>query len=73
MRTIFKFRTKLESNAEIMKAIFEIKSIIDTICENKGLDDSHDLCLASNHLNSFLDALESQLIKKVAKQGSVSK
>ena len=42
----------------------EVKSIIDTIREDKGLDDAHDLSLSSNHLDSCLDALELQLTKE---------
>lgn len=39
----------------------EVKSIIDTIREDKNLEDDHDLSLSSNHLDLFLDAFEIQL------------
>ena len=55
-----KFRTKQMSDKKIYKEMMKVKGIIDTIAEEKGLDDSHDLCLASNHLNNFLDAIEAQ-------------
>lgn len=60
MRSVYN-RPKSKTNAEIFKTIMECKSLIDTIREEKGLDDGHDLSLASNHLDNFLDAIETQL------------
>lgn len=51
---------KYSNDESIVKIVMRVKSEIDTIREVKGLDDSHDLSLASNHLDSFLDAIESQ-------------
>ena len=48
------------SNTVIYRRVMEAKSLLDTIAETKGLDADHDLCLASDRLDSFLDALESQ-------------
>ncbi len=61
MKTIFKYKEFPTSNEDIYLSFMEIKSIIDTVREEKGLDESHDLSLASNHLDSFLNALESQI------------
>jgi len=59
MRTS-KFRPKLKTDKQIYTVIMEIKSIIDTIAEEKSLESDHDLCRASDHLDWFLDALEKQ-------------
>lgn len=57
---INKFRTRYMTTKKIHQHIMESKSILDTIAEEKDLDDSHDLCLASNYLDKFLDVLEEQ-------------
>lgn len=48
----------LTDDKNIYKQLMKVKSLIDTISELKSLTDDHDLCLASNHLNNVLDALE---------------
>lgn len=53
-----KFKKTLMTNHQIYQRILEVKGEIDTIAEEKGLDEEHDLCLASNHLDSFLNAME---------------
>ena len=45
--------------------IIEAKGYIDTIREMKNLDDSHDLSLASEYLESFLCSLEKQRVDKI--------
>jgi hypothetical protein len=44
----------------IFDTIVKVKGEIDTIRELKNLDDDHDLSLASNYLDSFLDSIERQ-------------
>lgn len=64
MGTIFKLNKKIKTNKQIFQIIIEIKSIIDTIIENKNLENDHDLCLASKHLDNFLNILEEQNFNK---------
>jgi hypothetical protein len=53
-----------KTNKEIFKAIMKAKSAIDAIAEEKNLDSSHDLCLASDRLDLVLNALEEQGMDK---------
>jgi hypothetical protein len=50
-----------KNDKKIFKKIMEVTGIIGDICENKNLEDDHDLSLAYMHLNKVLDILESQL------------
>lgn len=53
-------RETRKTNDEIYTAILKAKGEIDTIREDRNLDDNHDLSHASDHLDSFLNALEEQ-------------
>ena len=48
----------LKQDKKIYKDLMKVKSIIDSIAELKSLSDDHDLCLASNHIDNVLNALE---------------
>ena len=60
MRSVYN-GPKPKTDVEIYKTIMEVKSEIDTIREEKNLEDDHDLSRASDHLDSYLNALEEQL------------
>jgi hypothetical protein len=53
-----------KTNKEIFKAIMKAKSAIDAIAEEKNLDASHDLCLASDRLDLVLNAFGEQGMDK---------
>lgn len=59
MRSIYN-RPKPLTNENIYSLIMKVKSEIDTIRENKSLEDDHDLSHASHHLDNFLNALDEQ-------------
>ena len=54
------FRTIPLNDEEMVRVIMKAKSEIDVIREERSLEDGHDLSLASDYLESFLDAIEKQ-------------
>lgn len=59
MKSVYN-RPRVSTDIEIYSLVMKMKGEIDTIRENKDLDDKHDLSLASNYLDSFLNALDEQ-------------